>query len=284
MNEATLPREAGFPLWRRQALAVLRLESGRSFSIRRSLWLFSLAFAPVFIILMHATQTDDHSRGPETLREETLILAGIIQVFYIRLGIFFGCLGLALRLFRGDMAEKTLHYPFLAPLRREVLVAGKFLSAAVSAILLFATGVTASFLLMYLHFDAGREFVLAGPGLRHLWAYLLAVVLGCLGYLALTLAVSLLFKNPIVPSVMVVVWEGINGALPLWLKPFSVTYYLKPLFPVELPVEGISGLFTVVAEPVPLWVSVVGLLAFAGLALAFACWRVRRLEISYSTD
>jgi ABC-type transport system involved in multi-copper enzyme maturation permease subunit len=269
----------GWPLWRRQVLAVLRLEAGRAFSVRQSLWLLFLAFAPVFIIGAHAM----HDRGCR-LREETLILAGIVQVFYVRLGIFFGCLGLALRLFRGEVAEKTLHFPFLAPLRREVLVAGKFLSAALSAIALFASGVTASLLLMYLHFDDGRVFLATGPALRHLAAYLLAVVLGCLGYLAVLLALSLIFKNPIVPSVTVVVWEAVNGALPVWLKRFSVTYYLKPLFPVELPVEGITGLFTVVAEPVPLWVSVFGLLAFAGLALAFACWKVRRLEVSYSSD
>ena len=79
-------------------------------------------------------------------------------------------------------------------------------------------------------------------------------------------------------------WEGTNGALPVWLKRFSVTYYLKPLFRVELPIEGILGLFTVVAEPTPPWLAVSGLLLFATLVLAFACWRVRRLELLYSTD
>jgi hypothetical protein len=39
-----------------------------------------------------------------------------------------------------------------------------------------------------------------------------------------------------------------------------------------------------VAEPTPAWVAVTGLLAFVVLAVAFACWRIRRLEISYSTD
>ena len=31
-------------------------------------------------------------------------------------------------------------------------------------------------------------------------------------------------------------------------------------------------------------VAVAGLIAFAAAVLAFACWRIRRLEISYSTD
>ena len=177
-----------------------------------------------------------------------------------------------------------MHYPFLAPVRREVLVVGKFLAGALSSILLFGTGVTLSFVLLYTHVDGGREFLTAGPGLRHLAAYMLATVLACLGYLAVSLALSLIFKNPIIPAVIILLWEGINGVLPVWLKRFSVTGYLKPLFPVELPIEGFSGLFTVVAEPTPLWLSITGLLAFTALALAFACWRVRRLEINYATD
>jgi hypothetical protein len=135
-----------------------------------------------------------------------------------------------------------------------------------------------------LHFDAGQDFFLNGPGLAHLRAYLLVAVLACLGYGAVFLAMSLVFKNPIVPAVVVLFWEGINGALPVWLKRFSVTYYLKPLFPVELPTEGILGLFTVVAEPTPPCLAGSGLLLFATLVLAFACWRVRPLEVLCSTD
>jgi hypothetical protein len=95
---------------------------------------------------------------------------------------------------------------------------------------------------------------------------------------------SLLFKNPIVPAVVLLFWELINGVLPVWLKRFSVTYYLKPLFPVELEVQGVLGLFTVVAEPTPPWLAVSGLLLFAALVLTFACWRIRRLEVLYSSD
>ena len=137
---------------------------------------------------------------------------------------------------------------------------------------------------MYAHFPAGRAFVLDGPGASHLATYLMVTALACIGYGAVFVALSLLVKNPVVPSVMLLVWEGINGALPVWLKHLSVTFYLKPLFPVELPIEGILGLFTVVAEPTPPWLAVSGLLAFAALVLAFACWRIRRLEVLYSAD
>ena len=266
---------------RRQALAVAGLELLRGLSAGRSLWLLFLAFAPTFIILMHALH--DHDEG-HRLERETLILAGIVQVFYVRFGIFFGCLGLSMRLLRGEVAERTLHYPFLAPVRRDVLLLGKLLAATLTAALLFGAGIVASTLFMYGHFEAGREFLLEGAGLAHLRANLLVAVLACLGYGAVFLALSLLTKNPILPAVVVLLWEGMSGVLPVWLKRLSVTHYLKALFPVELPVEGISGLFTVVAEPTPPWLAVSGLLGFVALVVAFACWRVRSFEIGYGTE
>jgi ABC-type transport system involved in multi-copper enzyme maturation permease subunit len=265
-------------------LALLRVELAKGFSIARSFWLFFLAFAPTFIVAGHAFFDDAKHTDAKQLQEETLILAVIMQVFYTRVGIFFGCLGISVLALRGEVAEKTLHYPLLAPMRREVLIAGKFLAGALLAMLIFGAGVLASFGLMYGHFEAGRDFMLSGAGLRQLASYLLLTVMACLGYSAVFLAMSLIFKNPVITPLLLFLWEGANGILPAWLKVFSVTHYLKPLFPVVLPVEDFTGLFTVVAEPTPTWLAITGLLAFAALALAYACWKMRRFEISYSTD
>lgn len=268
----------------RQTLAVMRQELGRALRGWASLWLLFLAFAPTVIIIAHSLHSDDHLPAAQALHEETHVLGAIIQVFYMRFGLFFGCLALFTRLIRGETSERTLHYLFLAPIRREVVVLGKLLAGTLTALVFFGAGVLTSFVLMYAHFPAGREFLLNGPGLSHLGAYMLVIVLGCLGYGAVFLALSLVFKNPIIPAVVLLLWEGINGALPVLLKYFSVTFYLKPLFPVELPVEGISGLFTVVAEPTPAWLAVTGLVIFALVVLSFACWRIRRLEINYGTE
>jgi ABC-type transport system involved in multi-copper enzyme maturation permease subunit len=261
-----------------QAWAVARMELRRGVSWR-SLWVLMMAFAPVVIIAAHALEDHMHR-----LDEETLILNGIVQIYYVRCGIFFGCLGLFLRLVRGEVAERTLHYLFLAPVRREALLLGKFVAGVLTTVLVFGTGVTASVLLMYGHFAEGRAVLAHGPALAHLRLDLLVVLLACLGYGAVFLAFSLLFKNPAVPGVLLAFWEGVNAALPAWLKHLSVTFYLKPLFPVELPMKGILSLFTVVAEPTPRWLAVTGLLVFTGLVVTFACGRMRRIEVSYSSD
>lgn len=267
---------------RAQVWEVMRAELARGVSPWRNLWLFWLALAPPLIIAAHAVH--DFRDFDHKLEDETLVLSAVIQIFYVRCAIFFGCLGIFMRLFRGETAERTLHYLFLAPIRREALVIGKFAAGAIIAMAFFGTGVLASFAIGYGHFPAGRAFLLHGAGLTHLGMYLLVATLACLGYGAVFLALSVVFKNPTVPAVVVLLWEGLNGVLPGWLKHISVTFYLKPLFPVELPIVGFFRLFTVVAEPVPPGTAVAGLVLFAGVVVTVACWRYRYAEVSYGAE
>ena len=65
--------------------------------------------------------------------EDRTVFAGIFQYFYLRLAIFFGCLGIFMYLFRGEMANRTLHFWFLAPARRDVLLAGKFAAGLIAS-------------------------------------------------------------------------------------------------------------------------------------------------------
>ena len=162
----------------------------------------------------------------------------IFQFYYLRLGIFFGCLGLFTRLFRGEMMERSLHHYLLAPVRRELLTIGKFLAGLIISVATFGTAVLLAFVLMYLHFGAeARSFVLSGPGLGHLGSYLLVTALACLGYGSLFLLVGLLARNPILPAVPILIWESMNHILPASLKFLSVIFYLEPLLPVEVPAQ-----------------------------------------------
>jgi ABC-type transport system involved in multi-copper enzyme maturation permease subunit len=276
---AALPALGTGGSWGRQLAAIVSLELRRRLTWRNA-WLLFLGFAPVVVIGGHSL---DKPRGCDVYGEG-VIFAAIFQFFYLRLGMFFACLGIFTALVRGEMAERSLHYLLLAPVRRELLLVGKFLAGVLVTLLVLGTGVATAFLVMFAHFPAGRAFLLYGAGLSHLGSYLLVTLLACLGYGAVFLAASLALKNPVGPAVGLFLWEGINGALPLWLKRLSVTFYLKPLCPVEPPVPGFLGLFTVVAEPIPAWVAVTGLLAFVVLVLAAASRGMRSLEINYTTD
>ena len=272
-------RDIPWSLWASQLMAVLRIEWKKSLWMRRSVWIYLLALAPVAIIGLDAL-----FNPPRLLEEDTQAFAGIFQ-FYLRGTIFFACMGLFTWLFRGEVVEKSLHYYFLAPMRREILAIGKFLAGLLASVVIFGSSVLLSFTIMFGHLGAtGRAYVFDGPGLAHLLAYLGVTVLACVGYGSVFLALSLVFKNPILPGIVVLLWETFHAVLPSLLQKLSVMFYLKQLCPISLPPEGAMALFTVVSEPVPAWIAVPGLLCLCSGILVFACLKLRRAEISYLAD
>ena len=275
-------RQQPWSLWWIQARRLTRIEIRRNLFTRRAWWIYFLAFIPAVIILIHLL-IDPHS-GPG-MGDDTEVLAGVVQLYYVRLGIFFGCLGIFSRLIRGEMIERSLHYYLLSPVRREVILLSKFFAGAVSSVVLFGAAIIADFVLMYVGYGAaGRDFMLHGPGLGQIEAYLLIVVLGCLGYGAIFLLLSLMFRNPMPGAMLLLGWEAINPVLPSLLQKFSVASYLRHLMPVSVPAEGIFALLTVETEPVSAWVAVLGLLGLIAVVLTYTCYRMRRLEIRYTTD
>lgn len=274
--------DAPWQLWTSQIITVVRIEVKKNFWMRRSIWIYLLAFGPAAIIGLHSLL---QRAFVSMIPEDTEVLAMIFQVYYLRLGIFFGCMGLFTWLFRGEVVEKSLHYYFLAPMRRELLVIGKFLAGVVASTVIFGLSMLMSFIFMYAHYGAaGSAFVFDGPGLGQLFGYMSVTALACIGYGSLFLALSLVFKNPILPGIVVLLWETFHVVLPPLLQKFSIMFYLKQLCPVSIPSEGVIVLFRVVAEPVSGWIAVPGLLSLCTVILLFACFRIRRTEISYLAD
>ncbi|MGC1417664.1 MAG: ABC transporter permease, partial [Candidatus Acidiferrum sp.] len=271
-------KEQPWRLFASQISVLVRNEVRRNLFTRRRIWVYLLALIPVVILIIHSILSTYHL-DPASMEDETEVLAGIIQLYYFRLGIFFACMGIFTWLFRGEIVERTLHYQFLVPVRKEVLVVGKFLAGAIISIVLFETAVLACFYLTYSRFGAaGRSYMFDGPGLGQLGSYLLVTALACLGYGAVFLALSLLFKNPIIPGAMLMGWEAIAPIFPAWAQRLSVTFYLKHLCPVTLPVSGPMAIFTVVAEPVSPFVAVFGLLCLTIAILVLACFLIHRIE------
>lgn len=270
-------------LWWTQVLAVMRLELKKSFLNRRSLWIYGAALAPVALTAGHSVATIYIEQMAHRLETDTKAFAGIFQFAYLRMGLFFGCALLFTNLFSGEMLNKTLHYYFLTPMRREVLAAGKYLSGLVAAVALFAGSVGLAHVTTYMHFGPQAEdFYFAGPGLSHLFWYMGVAALACVGYGAVFTVMGLLFRNPLIPAAVVMVWETINAFLPPLLKKFSVIFYLKSMCPVDVPVEGGMALFVQEAEAAPPWLTIPGLLLLSLLTLVYAGYRARKTEISYA--
>jgi len=72
--------------------------------------------------------------------------------------------------------------------------------------------------------------------------------------------------------------------LPSLLQKISVASYLRHLMPVPVSSDGIFALLTVETEPVSGWAATAGLLGLIAIVLAYSCYRIRTLEIRYSTE
>ena len=270
------------PVWQRQIAAVFRLEWRKTLLSRRGWWIYLLAAGPVGICLLHALFTSHRAHPRHNLGGDVRAFALLFQLFYLRGAIFFGSMGIFASLFRGEMLEKTLHYYYLTPLRRESLVAGKYLAGLVAACSLFVPSVAASMLLIGSHDSAYADYIRHGPGLAQLGSYVLVTVLACIGYGAVFLACGLLFRNPMIPAAAVYVWENINPFLPSLLQKVSVVSYLKGLCPVEVPLPPPLNVIVVDIDPTPIWIAVPGLLAVAALLVVYTAIMARRGEINYS--
>jgi hypothetical protein len=270
-------------VWLRQILGVIGLEWKKTFLSRRGWWVYLLALAPVGLASLHTLVA---LRFPNRIHhgvfQDTQIFAGMFEVYFLHLGIFFGCMGIFSNLFRGEMLEKTLHYYYLTPMRRELLVVGKYLSGLIVALVLFVVSATASFWLMGRHQgDAWSEFLHHGAGMSQMGQYALVAALGCIGYGAVFLVAGLLIRNPMIPAAVVMVWENLNPFLPSLLKKISIIFYLKSLCPVQINVPPPLSVLVTDTDPASPWIAVPGLLAVATLVLAYAAITARKGEISY---
>jgi len=263
-------------------------DNGRERPERRSMMYYD-GMTRWYLYFESGELTRKTSRVLIDLEEDRTVYAGIFQFFYLRLAIFFGCLGIFMNLFRGEMLDKTLHFWFLVPARREVLLLGKYLAGLTVSIVIFSVGAALCYLVMLWPQEAAaRAEFWPGPGLSHLLWYCAASALACVGYGSVFLAAGLLLRNPIISTIVILFWEGLNPVLPALLQKLSVVYYVQALTPMPTPIDPgaplLVQLFMSPAAPPSTLRAIFGLVALTAVVLWIAALSVRRLEINYSTE
>ena len=221
--------------------------------------------------------------------EDRAVFAGIFQYFYLRLAIFFGCLGIFMYLFRGEMSNRTLHFWFLAPARREVLLVGKYAAGLIASTVIFGGGALLAVAAMIWPHDAVEvQNYWNSGGMSHVFWYVAAAALGCVGYGSVFLAVGLYIRNPIIPAAVLLAWEGVNGIFPHVMQKISILYYLQSLCPVPAPMDNdvptLIRLLAVPAAPASRPGAILGLLLLTAFVLWIASRAVRRMQISYGAE
>jgi len=274
-------KAASWSLWTRQTVAIMRLEIKKNFLSRRALLLYLMAGLPLLLLsalALFPPPTDELG----TFSEMSQVYAAIYGGLILRTLVFFGCAWVFMNLFRGEVVDRSLHYYFLAPVRREVLVVGKYLSGLIATVVLFSLTTVGSMFIYYfwLFPSESARYFFEGAGAGQMLAYLGVTILACVGYGAVFLIVGLFFRNPIIPALLLYGWEWLNFLLPPLLKKISVIHYLTSLVPVPMS----EGPFAVLVEPTPAWISVPSLLLFTGVVIFLASLHIRRMEISYAGD
>jgi len=232
---------------------------------------------------------DTRRRVLSSMEEDRKVYAGMFQYFYLRLAVFFGCLGIFINLFRGEMIDKSLHFWFLAPVRREVLLLGKYCAGLIASAVIFGSGAVLSFVaLLAYQTSADLQAYWQTEALYHGTWYVISAMLGCVGYGSVFLAAGLLLRNPIIPALVMLLWESINGFLPDLLQKLSILHYVQSICPVPPPMDpNVPPLLRLVLAPAPptsAWVAILGVLGVTALVLYVASRAVRRLEINYGTE
>jgi hypothetical protein len=269
---------SSWSLWLRQIRAIVALDLKKNFFGKRSLLVYLLALMPIGLLIL----VELINPLGRTADQFFTIFSIFYNSMILRTVVFFGCAWIFMNLFRGEIVDRSLHYYFLSAVRREVLVAGKYLSGLLTAGVLFTTVTVLCMLLVFFshQYAASTRIFLEGAGMSQLLWYVTITILACIGYGAFFLVVGLFFRNPIIPALVLYGWEWINFLLPPLLKKISVVHYLNSLVPV--PVS--EGPFAVVAEPTPAWISIPGLLIVTALVLFLAGTRIRRMEVRYGSE
>lgn len=268
----------------RQVATVFRLELGRSLGSPGAIGLALFALLPA--APPSALWLGNALGFAEThLPEITTAYAALFQAMVLRVVLFFGCVLVFTNLVRRELRHRTLHHWLLAPVRREVVLAGKYLAGVATAFTVFGGGALVAFAVGYGPFlvadrPAFDRFFLGGPGLGHLATYLGVALLGTVGYGAVFLVLGQRFRGPIVPAILVFGWETIHPFLPGALKKLSVVHYLYGLCPV--PVD--AGPFALIATSPSTAASIAGVLLLAAALLVVAALQFRRLELLYTEE
>jgi ABC-type transport system involved in multi-copper enzyme maturation permease subunit len=263
-------------LWIRQALTVMKMELKRYVLGKRWVGVYLIALAPVGLLTLAVIM----GRGNPPINALTLVYAVFYQTFFLRLALFLSCAMVFSQLFRGEVLEKTLHFYLLAPVRREVLVAGKYLAGVVATALIFGTSAFLTHILVYLPNGGWTKFFLEGNGIPNMTQYLVVTVMACAAYGGVFLLAGTLFKNPAGPTILIGGWEAFFFILPADIQKFTIMHYLQSMLPVGIDM----GPLAVVVDPTPAILGIPLLLTVVAVLVWLAGQVVRQAQVTYSAD
>ena len=258
------------------AFATVAIDLRRALLGRRGVPLLVLGcLAPLLMAVV------GHVQKPQTDGPLISEYAGMFRYPFVCGSLFFGTGWCFSNLFRGEILERSLHYFFLTPARRDALTLGKYMTGVLATWMVFVPSVVLSYVFLFAQGGpAAVAYLRSGSGIALLLQYVGITLLGCAAYGAVFLALGLVARSPFVPIVFAFFFERLSDLLPTILKRLTVGHYLSSLMPVPAP----TGPFALLAEPESTAVAILLPLVLSAAVVCLAARRVRRMEISYGVD
>lgn len=272
---------ADFPTWLRMLRAAFMLSLRRLLRASALIPQALLAGIPLIIVGLIYLATWRHPKIVNIARVHSVYEGFLLRAIYLHFIVFFIANILGSSVMRQDREEQTLHYLFLQPVRRWMLVVGKFMAYFLVSSVLCVASLWAAYLALGLCFTNSREVVtdLFTQGrFEILLRESLVLMLGLLAYGAFALLMGNFFKNATY-SILLLGWEVGLPYLPTTLKFWTISHYLQSLLPERLnEMKEMFALLGDFATPVHSYAVLLGLpVLFVGVSI----WLFRYRECLY---
>lgn len=260
-HNSSLPLPGGLaaevPLFRLLSFVSMFQLSLRRLVYSRFLWAnLILGALPVVITILWACFADIGMEAAEGVEGSKAIVAKANDVFqvmlrtlYLQFIVFFVAIVFGFSIMRQESDDQTLHYLFLQPVERWIIVMGKLAASLVLGMLVCMASYWLTYLIMNLKLFGVRTVVgqLFGEGyvvfmLKECGVIALALV----AYTSIAMIFGSLFKS-VAFAIILMAWEAGLPYLPGTMKLWTIMHYLQSLLPQ--PVVGDHKLFEIWSEP-----------------------------------
>src|SRR5262249_1131138 len=162
----------------------------------------------------------------------------------------------------------------------EMVVLAKYLAGLSLVATLFLSTSIATYYLYFWPAPPGRNWALTHMGTLHLVNYLSVVFLACIAYGPPFILIGLIFCNPMIPAIFVLLLESFGYVLPPIFQRMTIGLYLQRFVPLTV----MHGPFAIMIEPPSATTSII-VLAFVSAAIIWLSTVIlRRTQITYSVD
>jgi len=267
----------------RQIVAVFLLSLRRLLRSKFLSAIITLGAIPVAIACLIALSGRPmHQQNVGRIQDVHALLEGFLRFLYLHFIVFFGANVLGFAVMRQEYDDQTLHYLFLQPVPRWMLVVGKAVAFVVLASAVCVTSLWVTYLIMTLPrfglaaviadlFGKGRFVILAKESL--------VIALGLLAYGSIAMLMGSLFKSGFY-ALILLAWESGLPYLPSTLKLWTVMHYLQSLLPERH--TDLNRLFALLGEPASVWLSLAVIGGVSGVFIAACAFFYQFRECLYA--